>query len=189
LSLMIRGGVHGVTHRAVDREAGVPVGTTSNYFRTREALLVAVARLVVELHAQDMAEIGAEHLAGDAASASQRERMTDLLARSLTRAATVHRGRYLASLELHLEAVRRPALAEALAGVAPLAVEATKRHHEEQRLQIRPETLPTLLGLYEAFLFQLVTADPAAVTDEAVHAAVAVLVDVAMGPSDRRAEG
>jgi hypothetical protein len=85
--------------------------------------------------------------------------------------------------------VRRPALAEAFAGVAPLAAEATRRHHEEQRLQIPPETVPTLLGLYEAFLFQLVTADPAEVTDEAVHAAVAVLVDVALGPADGRAQG
>ena len=35
-------GVHGVTHRAVDAAAGVPQGTTSNYFRTRDALLEGV---------------------------------------------------------------------------------------------------------------------------------------------------
>ena len=35
-------GVHGVTHRAVDAAAGVPAGSTSNYFRTRDALLEAV---------------------------------------------------------------------------------------------------------------------------------------------------
>jgi hypothetical protein len=32
---------HSLTHRAVDREAGLAEGSTSNYFGTREALLTA----------------------------------------------------------------------------------------------------------------------------------------------------
>ena len=43
ISLIARSGVRALTHRAVDAEAGVPLGTTSNYFRTREALLNGVA--------------------------------------------------------------------------------------------------------------------------------------------------
>ncbi len=35
-------GVRGLTHRAVDGAAGVPAGSTSNHFRTRDALLNAV---------------------------------------------------------------------------------------------------------------------------------------------------
>jgi DNA-binding transcriptional regulator YbjK len=35
-------GVRGVTHRAVDAAAGIPAGSTSNYFRTKDALLMAV---------------------------------------------------------------------------------------------------------------------------------------------------
>ena len=34
-------GGRGLTHRAVDRRAGLPQGSTSNYFKTREALLTA----------------------------------------------------------------------------------------------------------------------------------------------------
>ena len=46
LTVLSREGARGLTHRAVDREAGVPTGTTSNYFRTREALIGAlVARI------------------------------------------------------------------------------------------------------------------------------------------------
>jgi DNA-binding transcriptional regulator YbjK len=45
-------GVGGVTHRQVDDRARVPAGTTSNYFRTRLALLEAIAARVVELHWQ-----------------------------------------------------------------------------------------------------------------------------------------
>src|SRR5258706_532191 len=35
-------GVRGLTHRGVDAAAGVPAGTTSNYFRTRAALIGGV---------------------------------------------------------------------------------------------------------------------------------------------------
>jgi AcrR family transcriptional regulator len=42
IELLAERGVHGVTHRAIDTAAGVPAGSTSNYFRTREALLVAI---------------------------------------------------------------------------------------------------------------------------------------------------
>jgi AcrR family transcriptional regulator len=54
-------GVHGVTHRAVERRAGLPEGTASNYFRSREALLVAVAERVGELHYADMKAAGESH--------------------------------------------------------------------------------------------------------------------------------
>jgi DNA-binding transcriptional regulator YbjK len=40
-------GLTGLTHRAVDAAAGVPTGTTSNYWRTRKALLDALADRVV----------------------------------------------------------------------------------------------------------------------------------------------
>jgi AcrR family transcriptional regulator len=35
-------GMHGLSHRAVDAAAGLPAGSTSNYFRSRDALLNAV---------------------------------------------------------------------------------------------------------------------------------------------------
>src|SRR3954447_18876541 len=34
-------GIHALTHRAVDTQAGVPAGSASNLFRTRDALLDA----------------------------------------------------------------------------------------------------------------------------------------------------
>lgn len=35
-------GIHALTHRAVDTASGLPAGSTSNHFRTRDALLDAV---------------------------------------------------------------------------------------------------------------------------------------------------
>ena len=41
-------GAAGLTHRAVDRHAGLPEGSTSNLFRTRDALVSAVCRFLTE---------------------------------------------------------------------------------------------------------------------------------------------
>lgn len=42
ISVLGERGIHGLTHRAVDATAGLPTGSTSNHFRTRDALLNAV---------------------------------------------------------------------------------------------------------------------------------------------------
>ncbi|KAB1662589.1 TetR/AcrR family transcriptional regulator [Pseudoclavibacter chungangensis] len=64
LDVIADGGSRGLTHRAVDRRAGVPLGTTGNWFRTRNAL---VAAAVDELERRDLEagrtlfEAGAPH--------------------------------------------------------------------------------------------------------------------------------
>jgi AcrR family transcriptional regulator len=42
ITVLGESGIHGLTHRAVDAAAGLPAGSTSNHFRTRDALLNAV---------------------------------------------------------------------------------------------------------------------------------------------------
>jgi DNA-binding transcriptional regulator YbjK len=42
ITVLGRAGMHGLTHRAVDAAAGLPAGSASNLFRTRDALLSAV---------------------------------------------------------------------------------------------------------------------------------------------------
>lgn len=42
LELVGTQGMRGLTHRAVDAAAGLPPGSTSNYFRTREALIFGI---------------------------------------------------------------------------------------------------------------------------------------------------
>lgn len=43
IEVIARAGAKGLTHRAVDTEAGAPQGSTSNHFRTRAALVTAIA--------------------------------------------------------------------------------------------------------------------------------------------------
>ncbi|RSN07173.1 TetR family transcriptional regulator [Amycolatopsis roodepoortensis] len=42
ISVLGERGIHGLTHRAIDAAAGLPTGSASNHFRTRDALLNAV---------------------------------------------------------------------------------------------------------------------------------------------------
>ncbi|MFB9991405.1 TetR/AcrR family transcriptional regulator [Deinococcus oregonensis] len=48
LRVLAQHGARGLTHRAVDREANVPPGTTANYFRRRSALLGALGDRIFE---------------------------------------------------------------------------------------------------------------------------------------------
>lgn len=169
IDLLAASGVHGVTHRTVEKQAGLPAGTASNYFRSREALLVAAAERVVELHLADM-EQAAEHQPAGGAD------LVEMLTESLFTAATALRDRYLAIFELQLEALRRPALAVALAGLQEAAVRFTAGLHGRLGLKIAPEKVPALIALYGSALFALVSAPPGAVTRPSVKTIVDTMV-------------
>jgi AcrR family transcriptional regulator len=177
IDLLAASGVHGVTHRAVEKEAGLPTGTASNYFRSREALLVAAAERVVELHLADMDQAAEHQPAGGA-------NLVEMLTESLLAAATTLRHRYLAIFELQLEAVRRPALAAALAGLQEVAVRFTAGYHDQLGLKIAREKVPALVALYGSALFTLVSAPPGSVTRPAVEAIVDTMVYGSAVPDD-----
>lgn len=101
-------GAGGLTFRRVDARAGVPVGTASNYFASRDDLLAQAGAHVYVRFAPDQAEITAA-TSGD----RSRARVAELM-RSLVRRLTERRAVYLALLELRLEATRRPQLRETL---------------------------------------------------------------------------
>src|SRR6266568_1654337 len=50
ITILARDGGRGLTHRAVDREARVPEGTTKNYYPTRHTILEAAAHRMAEHH-------------------------------------------------------------------------------------------------------------------------------------------
>ncbi|MBC2904842.1 TetR/AcrR family transcriptional regulator [Streptomyces cupreus] len=104
VEVLAREGARGLTFRAVDAEAGVPVGTASNYFTGRDDLLRQIdARLHVRL-APDPKVI-AELLQRPKDRSLVTAFMHDLMGR-----ATRDRTGYLALLEMRLEATRRPEL-------------------------------------------------------------------------------
>ncbi|MEV7007278.1 TetR family transcriptional regulator [Streptosporangium sp. NPDC051022] len=177
IELLASSGVHGVTHRAVEKASGLPPGTASNYFRSREALLVAAAERIVELHLADTDR--ATDRATDEAADQAVERpasLVDLLTESLLTAATTLRDRYLAIFELQLEATRRPVLASALASLEGAAVRITAGQHGKLGLTTPRATISALITFYAGALFTLVTSPPGSVSREAVQEMVQVIV-------------
>ncbi|MFJ4850508.1 MULTISPECIES: TetR/AcrR family transcriptional regulator [unclassified Streptomyces] len=104
LSLLAERGMRGLTHRAVDKAAGLPLGSTSNYARTRAALLEAAVLRLAALDAQAISQ------AETPAPGPGAESLAALLAPALHRSVTQSRDLTLARLELALEATRRPEL-------------------------------------------------------------------------------
>lgn len=104
-------GLRGLTHRAVDREAGLPEGTCSAYFRTRQALQTALATRVAGRLTTDVQELSRSmrDTPGDTTRAIQLT--TGLFLRWLERADLLP-----GLLELTLEATRDDDLAVTLAG-------------------------------------------------------------------------
>ncbi|WP_433519066.1 TetR/AcrR family transcriptional regulator [Nonomuraea sp. CA-143628] len=179
IELLASSGVHGLTHRAVEKQADLPPGTASNYFRSREALLVAAAERIVELHHADTDQ------AIDRAT-EQPTTLVDLWTQSLLTAATTLRERYLAIFELQMEAARRPVLSSALASLQDTASLLTAGYHDKLGLTIPRERIPALIALYGGALFTLVTAPPGMVSREAVQNVVEVMVHGCAATEDRR---
>ncbi|MGE2729613.1 TetR/AcrR family transcriptional regulator [Mycolicibacterium vaccae] len=60
ITVLAEYGSRGLTHQQVDRTAGVPAGTTSYYYRTRDALFRGVGQRVAEIDMANLASL-AEH--------------------------------------------------------------------------------------------------------------------------------
>ncbi|TCC20922.1 TetR/AcrR family transcriptional regulator [Kribbella speibonae] len=100
IHLVATRGLRGLTHRAVDTEAGLPPGSTSYYLRTRNALLTACVHRMLTRDVAGMPPPGAdpvELMVAMTAGLAQ-DRPDDLVAR----------------YELSLEASRQPELRAAI---------------------------------------------------------------------------
>ncbi|GAA1245241.1 TetR/AcrR family transcriptional regulator [Kitasatospora nipponensis] len=109
IGLVAAAGLRGLTHRAVDGAAVLPAGSTSYYFRTRTALIVACYQRLAELDVGDIDD-GNDGDNATTAVPSDREAAAAVLAGLLYRWLTVGRARQLARFELSLEAARNPEL-------------------------------------------------------------------------------
>jgi TetR/AcrR family transcriptional regulator, regulator of biofilm formation and stress response len=107
LRVIGRSGREAVTHRAVAEEAGVPLGSTTYYFDSRDDLLAEALEHVAAEAVRRYAR-----LAGELRSVSSPEELADGLLSELI-AAAENRTAYIAEYELWLEAGRRPELREA----------------------------------------------------------------------------
>jgi DNA-binding transcriptional regulator YbjK len=103
LRVLAEQGMRGLTHRAVDVAAGIPLGSTSYYFRSRSALVAGCVERLLEL---DLAVEGplVSAVGGDVRT------VVDMLVDVAVSLVTTQRHRTVARYELSLAAMRDPRL-------------------------------------------------------------------------------
>ncbi|WP_017588806.1 TetR/AcrR family transcriptional regulator [Nocardiopsis ganjiahuensis] len=134
-------GARGLTFRAVDTRAGVPVGTASNYFAGREDLLAQTSVRTYERFMPGQAEWD-NVLTGP----RDRAKLAEVMRATVTRLAA-DPSVYLASLELQLEATRRPELRADITARVRADLEANFAFHEQAGM---PGGRDTVIVLYLA---------------------------------------
>jgi DNA-binding transcriptional regulator YbjK len=110
IQLLADEGVKGLSHPKVDQRAGLPAGSTSFYFRTRAALLLATTQRVCELDLVDLSAI--LHPRADASTEAGPQAISPLAALIVSSAREPRLSRTKARIELILQANRDPSLAD-----------------------------------------------------------------------------
>ncbi|MFE7538716.1 TetR/AcrR family transcriptional regulator [Streptomyces rhizosphaericola] len=128
IEVLAQEGARGLTFRAVDIRAGVPVGTASNYFSSRDDLFMQTGARIHSRMTPDPAQVEQAML-----PAPSRALVAELM-HWLVRRMTDDRAGYLALLELRLEATRRPELRTQLTRTVRAAFEESAAFHRDRHL-------------------------------------------------------
>ena|SRR5947209_3214974 len=132
IHLLAHDGAKGLSHLKVDRQAGVPDGTTSFYFRTRSALLRAVAERLADL---DLATLQSVADGADGADGRRSRPSPSRLSQMVIQAGKEPQlSRTKARYELTMQATRDPALA----AILQQATDGFTKLHREILVQLMP---------------------------------------------------
>jgi DNA-binding transcriptional regulator YbjK len=171
-------GARGLTHRAVDRRARVPLGTTSNYFRSRADLVAALVDRISERLTPDP-DVHAERARRPANRALFAAYIRDIVQRL-----TQNRNVTLALFELRLEAARHPELAPILTDWLRTGFRADGAFTQEANLPADAQQVALFHYAIDGLLLDRLTLsiDPCTSTDDVVAALVEGLLPGASGP-------
>lgn len=172
LRVLAREGARGLTHRAVDAEADVPRGTSSNYFASRDAMIEALVARIGERLAP-----APDAVAGHDARPADRALSADYL-RDIVRRLMSDRDATIALLELRLEASRRPAVADALGAWYRVGFEADVAFNASAGLPGGRDEIALFHYALDGLLLDRLTVsiDPETTTDEVIDLLVARLL-------------
>ena len=167
IDILADSGVAGVTHRNIDQRAVLPAGTTSNYFRTRQALLEATAARTVDLHWQRVDAL--RSAIGPLTRDGVRALMTQMLSPD-----NEMRRFTLARFELFMEGTRRAELQPFLQELRAAAMKSASVIFESAGFAPTPEEVDQLSTLLNGYVFSSLTlpgrAAPADVVDRLLRA-------------------
>jgi DNA-binding transcriptional regulator YbjK len=153
IDILCDDGVGGLTHRHVDSRTGLPAGTTSNYFRNRQALLEATAARTVELHWQRVEALQS------AIGPLSRDALKALMIRMLDPDERFRRWT-LARFELFMESTRREELRPLMKELQAAAVKSATLMIEAAGFTATPERMDELSRLLNGFVFSNLTMPP-----------------------------
>lgn len=174
-------GMRGLTHRAVDAAAGLPPGSTSNYFRTKDALLVAVVERFIVRERANWEKLAATSWPSTAAD------LATTLARFTRDSTGEQRSLTLARYAILVEGAQRPALrVELAAGGARVTAWFTQWLRAVA--SPNPERDTAILANYLAGLVLHELASPSAEFDPAPELTVLIEALVATPPHRRPAD-
>ena len=153
IDILCDDGVGGLTHRQVDSRTGLPAGTTSNYFRTRNALLEATAARTVDLHWQRVEALQS------AIGRLTRDALKALMIRMLEPDEQFRRWT-LARFELFMESTRREELRPLVKELQAAAVKSATLIFEAAGFTPTPDRMDELSRLLNGFVFSNLTMAP-----------------------------
>jgi AcrR family transcriptional regulator len=142
IAILADGGSRALTHRAVDRRLGLSLGSTANYFTTRDALLLAVGERLVELDLAAIAPITEGPVGASIAADLIAEQLIAWLGPQI-------RKRQVAHLELVLQSSRDPRLRTAVAKARGDFVHATAQALAATGCRAPMEHAPGLVALFD----------------------------------------
>jgi AcrR family transcriptional regulator len=163
IAVLAEGGSRALTHRAVDRRLEVSLGSTANYYATRDALLLAVGQRLLEL---DLATVGPIPQ-GPISKSDAADLIAEQLAAWL---GPEIRKRQLAHLELVLQSSRDHRLRTAVGRARQNFTDASAQVLAASGCQFPAEHAPGLVALYDGLyidqlLYAEVPADQASLRD------------------------
>ncbi|HEX5608625.1 MAG TPA: TetR family transcriptional regulator [Solirubrobacterales bacterium] len=171
LEVLAAEGSRGLTHRAVDEAAGLPAGSTSNHFRTREALLEAAALRHAELDNPPPEDL-------DAVAAPipdlTREQAQALVMAALDRVlAPEARPMLTARYELIMESTRRPSLRRVMEGSRAHFVGLTELLLRASGCQNPSQHAAQLIAVMDGITSDQLQADPTALDRDGIEETIA----------------
>ncbi|MER7408812.1 TetR/AcrR family transcriptional regulator [Streptomyces cacaoi] len=177
IDVLARDGMRGLTHRAVDRAAAFPPGTTSAYFRTRQALLTALVRRLADRDQAELQEAG--RAAGRPRTVAELTAgLTAFTARRLTGEGRL---RTLARYACAVESVRHPELREILTPRDNAARSAVRDFLAAHGVREPEERTNTLLACVDGLVFDRLVSG-GAVAETEIEALVAAALSPAGTP-------
>lgn len=152
LRVLAQHGARGLTHRAVDREANVPPGTTANYFRRRSTLLGALGERIFERFAPSPEVF--ERASALEPTLDQAVAYIEAIIERTTRSPELT----LALFELRLEAARHPELQQVLSALLERNYASDVAFHTQARLPGGALEVALLHYAVDGLLLDLLTA-------------------------------